>query len=231
MTDHATQNEWAETWKIFQGLWPTAKDLTNIQLAEWQARLRHLPQPLVRGAMRNVFANTKYLKPTLSAVLDEYHAIRRAHQNQGRDIRLRNKGVPAHEWAEIKREADQARTVLKSLAPADLERHKLTACKGMALVRGYNSPSGDREACNAHIAVAAGVAEELTSDPNVHLHSPPSRENEKNGSPSELVSLIAHHSSTSFCCSLMLPLLVAHIPRPSRREHTRRSAAPICPGR
>ena len=163
--DHATSNEWAETLKVFQGLWPTTKDLTNIQLAEWQARLIHLPQPLVRGAMRNVFAATKYLKPTLSAVLDEYYAIRRAQQNQGRDIRLMNKGVPAHEWAEIKREADQARTVLKDLAPADLERHKLTACQAMALVRGFTSPPGDKEATNAHRRIADGVASKLVDDP------------------------------------------------------------------
>ena len=163
--DHATPNEWAETLKVFQGLWPTVKDLTNIQLAEWKARLLHLPQPLVRGAMRNVFAKTKYLKPTLSAVLDEYHEIRRAHQNQSREIRLRNKGVPAHEWAEIKREADQARTVLKALAPNDLDRHKLTACKAMALVRGYISPPNDKEAQNAHRRIADGVASKLVDDP------------------------------------------------------------------
>ncbi len=166
MTDHATPDEWAETLKVFQGLWPTSKDLNNIQLAEWQARLRHLPQPLVRGAMRNVFAKSKYLKPTLAAVLDEYHTIRRAHQNQSRDIRLRNQGVPAHEWDEIKQEADQAREVLQALAPDDLERHKRTACKAMALVRGYNSPPGDKEAKNAHSQIASGVAKQLVSDPD-----------------------------------------------------------------
>ena len=71
MTDHATPNEWAETWKVFQGLWPTARDLTNIQLAEWQARLIHLPQQLVRGAMRTVSAKPEYLTRNPSAVLDE----------------------------------------------------------------------------------------------------------------------------------------------------------------
>ena len=165
MTDHATPNEWAETLKFFQGLWPTTKDLTNIQLAEWKARLMHLPQPLVRGAMRNVFAATKYLKPTLSAVLDEYYAIRRAQQSRQRDTRLRNQGIPASEWAEIRREADEVRGVLKALAPDVLGRYKRTACEAMALLRGYNSPPGDKEACNAHTQIAAGVASQLDSDP------------------------------------------------------------------
>ena len=166
MPDHATAGEWTETMLVLEGLWPSVKDLNDIQLNEWQARLRYLPQLLVRGAMRNVFAATKYLKPTLSAVLDEYYAIRRAQQSRQRDTRLRNQGIPAHEWAEIKREADQARKVLKDLAPDVLDRHKRTACKAMALVRGYNSPPGDKEATNAHRRIADGLASQLVEDPD-----------------------------------------------------------------
>lgn len=164
--DHATPNEWAETILVLEGLWPSVKDLNDIQLNEWQARLRYLPQLLVRGAMRNVFAKSKYLKPTLAAVLDEYYAIRRAQQNQNRDLRLRNKGIPANEWAEIRREADEVRGVLKSLTPTDLDRYKLTACKAMALVRGYSSPPGDKESQNAHRRIADGVASKLVDDPD-----------------------------------------------------------------
>lgn len=164
--DHATPNEWAETILVLEGLWPSVKDLNDIQLNEWQARLRYLPQLLVRGAMRNVFAKSKYLKPTLAAVLDEYYAIRRAQQSNNRDLRLRNKGVPAHEWAEIKREADQAREVLKALSSDELERHKLTACKAMAFLRGFTSPPGDKEATNAHRRIADGLASQLVEDPD-----------------------------------------------------------------
>ena len=168
MIDHATHYEWAETLKVFQGLWPTAKDLTNIQLAEWQARLVHLKQPQVLGAMRNVFAKTKYPRnpPPLAAVLDEYYAIRRAQINKHRDLRLMTRGVSANEWDEIRLEADQAREVLRALAPDELERHKRTACKAMALARGFNSPPGDKQACSAHREVAAGVASQLVSDPD-----------------------------------------------------------------
>ena len=164
--DHATSNEWAETILVLEGLWPSVKDLNDIQLNEWQARLRYLPQLLVRGAMRNVFAKSKYLKPTLAAVLEEYYAIRRAQQSRQRDTRLRNQGIPASEWAEIRREADQARKVLKALAPDVLGRHKRTACEAMALMRGYSSPPGDREACNAHTQIAAGVAKQMVDDPD-----------------------------------------------------------------
>ena len=164
MTDHATAGEWTETMLVLEGLWPSVKDLNDIQLNEWQARLRYLPQLLVRGAMRNVFAKSKYLKPTLSAVLDEYHAIRRAQQNQGRDMRLMNTGLPINEWADIKREADQVRKVLKALTPADLKRHKLTACKAMAFLRGFSSPMGDKQAQSIHQRVADGVASQLTDD-------------------------------------------------------------------
>lgn len=167
MTDQATHDEWAKTWKIFEGLWPTAKDLTNIQLAEWQAQLHRLSQPQVRGAMRNVFAKTKYPKnpPPLASVLDGYYAIRRAQTNKQRELRLMTKGVPASEWAEIRREADQARRVLKALTPDELERHKRTACKALAFARGFSSPPGDKQACSAHREVAAGVASQLVDDP------------------------------------------------------------------
>ncbi len=168
MTDHATYDEWAQTSKLFEGLWPTAKDLTDDQLVEWQARLCRLKQPQVRGALRNVFAKTKYPKnpPALAAVLDEYYAIVRAQGNKQRDLRLRAQGVPAAEWAEIKREADDAREVLKALEPDDLERYKQTACKAMAFVRGYSNPPGDKGASNAHHQVATGLATQIVDDPD-----------------------------------------------------------------
>lgn len=160
----ANQIEWAETWRLFRDLWQSADAMTSEQSGEWEARLRYLDQQKVRGAIRNVYAKVKYPKnpPALSDILYAYRALGTAQTI----IPRATHGDSDADWYAIQREADQAREVLKALEPDDLERHKRTACRAMAFVRGYNDPPGDRHASHAHQQVATGLATQIVDDPD-----------------------------------------------------------------
>lgn len=164
MVNRAVQSEWDETWKLFTSLWPTAKDMTRGQTLEWEARLRYRNQNQVRGAIRNVYSKVKFPRnpPALDAVMNECHNL-----NQSARLSQRTPIITATDdnWDEIQREADSVRSILKSLPPADLERHKKTACEAMVLLKGFSRPAADKHAVKQQEQVVKEMMGNSTDDP------------------------------------------------------------------
>ena len=164
MGNRAAQFEWDETWRVFTDLWPSAKDMTDAQAGEWEARLRYRNQDQVRGAIRNVYSKVKFPRnpPALDAVMNECNYLHRSAQiSQQMPIST----TTDDNWDEIQREADLVRPILKSLPPAELERHKKTACNVMALLRGFNCPLGDKHAIKQQEQVVKDTMKSSTNDP------------------------------------------------------------------